>query len=33
MMGYDLRSLVPNGYAIPVPPKPNYRVRWKTRAT
>lgn len=25
MMGYDLRGLVPNGYAIPIPPKPGYR--------
>lgn len=33
MMGYDLRSLVPDGYTIPVPPKPNYRVRRMTRAT
>ncbi|POD73096.1 hypothetical protein BKM07_03040 [Pseudomonas syringae group genomosp. 3] len=33
MMGYDLRSLVPDGYMIPVPPNPNYRVRRMTRAT
>lgn len=33
MMGYDLRSLVPDGYTIPVPPKPNYRERRMTRAT
>ena len=33
MIGYDLRSLVPDGYTIPVPPKPNYRVRRMTRAT
>lgn len=28
MMGYDLRGLVPNGYAISVPPKPPY---WRRR--
>jgi hypothetical protein len=33
MMDYDLRSLVPDGYTIPVPPKPNYRVRRMRRAT
>jgi len=33
MLDYDLRSLVPRGYTIPVPPKLNYRVCRMTRAT
>ncbi|OGB04781.1 MAG: hypothetical protein A3G29_07965 [Burkholderiales bacterium RIFCSPLOWO2_12_FULL_64_99] len=33
MLGYDLRCLVPNGYAISVPSKPAYRVGGKTSTT